>query len=241
MGKLMSIFRAAALIIAFALIAACTASPDTATPTPTPTPSPQEILNNSASQVALLDTLSFTLGHESGSILLMPGIIANELSGTVDIPDRYRMEIKGEATIFKAFLEITVIRTGDTTYMTDPLTSKWREISPDVIPVNLTDVGRTLSDIISAIKEPVSRGMEGGGDERTVHITGTILSDELSKLIPTAAEGLQVGLDVWVRESDSMLVRTRIDGQVAVSDSPDSVRILTLHGFNEPVTIEPPI
>ena len=102
----------------------------------------------------MLDTLSFTLGHESGSILLMPGIIANELSGTVDIPDRYSMEIKGEATIFKAFLEITVISIGSSTYMTDPLTSKWREISPDVIPVKLNGRWQTLSDIISAIKEP---------------------------------------------------------------------------------------
>ena len=241
MGKLISIFRTTILFIAFVFAAACTASPDPTTPIPTPTPSPQDILTESASRMALLDTLSFTLGHESGSILLMPGVIANELAGTVEIPDRFSLEIKAEATIFKAFLEITVIGTESATYMTDPLTGKWREIERDIIPFNLTNVGRTLSDIISAIKEPVGKGIEGGGGERTVHITGTVLSDDLSTLIPTAAEGLEVGLDVWIRESDSMLVRARIDGQVAVSDSAESVRILTLYGFNEPVTIEPPI
>ena len=220
------------------LAAACGPSDETATPPPAPTPPPSEVLNEAAEALLGLETLAFTLGHESGNIPLMPGVIANELSGIVAMPDELRVQIKGEVEVFRAYLELTVVRTEGIYYLTDPLTGDWRIVDESAVPFNLTSVGITLGNIMKVMTNTAYAGDGYEGD--TIRITGKVLSQQLDGLIPFAGEGYEVDLEVWIRKADSLPEKARIQGQVVDSDAASYVRILTLYGFNEPVTIEKP-
>ena len=165
----------------------------------------------------------------------------NEIEGAVDLPDKFSVDIKAEATVFRAFIEIKVIGIGDTVHMTDPISGNWREISPGVLPFNFANLGGTLGGIMTSIQEPMEEASESIDGQRTVHIKGTVTSRDLSALIPNAANNMEVGLEVWIQERDAFLIRARIEAPVVPSDAPDVVRILTFSNFNEPVTVEPPI
>ena len=220
------------------LATACGPGDETATPPPAPTPPPSEVLQEAAEALLGLDTLAFTLGHESGNIPLMTGVIANELSGIVAMPDELRVQIKGEVEVFRAYLELTVVRTEGIYYLTDPLTGDWRIVDESAVPFNLTSVGITIGNIMKVMTNTAYAGDGYEGD--TIRITGKVLSQQLDGLIPFAGEGYEVDLEVWIRKADSLPEKARIQGQVVDSDAASYVRILTLYGFNEPVTIEKP-
>ena len=73
----------------------------------------------------------------------------------------------------------------------------------------------------------------------TVLITGRILSEDLSELVPGSAEGFPVDLEFWL-ERNGLLRQVLIIGRVVATDVPDTVRTLTLDNINQPVEIEPP-
>lgn len=226
------------LAVLLCLAAACGPGDETATPPPAPTPAPSEVLHESAEALLGLETLAFTLGHEAGNIPLMTGVVANELSGIVAMPDELTVKIKGEVDVFRAYLELTVVRTEGIYYLTDPLTGEWRIVDESAVPFNLSSVGITIGDIMKFMTNTAYAGDGYEGD--TVRITGKVLSQQLDGLIPFADEGYEVNLEVWIRKADSLPEKARIQGRVVDTDAESYVRILTLYDFNEPVTIEKP-
>ena len=171
----------------------------------------------------------------------MTGIVMNELEGQVDLPNQFAVDVKAEATAFRAFIKIDIVAANQKVYMTDPLSGRWQEISLDILPFNFSDLGNTLAGIMTSMDGPALGVGETIGGRRTLKLQGTITSKDLSALVPKAAEDLDVGLDLWVEEDRLLLVRARIAGPVVNSDPPDIVRVLTFSAFNEPVTIKPPI
>lgn len=238
MRKLTPIFWTTFLSLAFIWSLGCNSNNER---TLTPTESPKDLLSASATQMGALDSLAFTLTHEKGSTPLMTGIVMNEMEGAVDLPDKFSVDIKAEATVFSAFIEIKVIGIENTYHMTDPISGNWREISPGVLPFNFANLGRTLGGILTSIQGPMEEARESIGGQRTVHIKGTVTSRDLAALIPNAANNIEVGMEVWIQERDAFLIRARIEGPVVSTDPPDVVRILNFTNFNEPVTVEPPI
>lgn len=212
------------------------------TPTPTPTLTPQALLSASASRVAALKSLAFTLKHERGSTALMAGVAINELEGQVDLPDRFSVDIKAQSTgLVKTFIRINVIAANEKVYMTNPISRRWQEISPDILPFDLINLGNTLAEIMSSINNPVMGARQVIDGQSAIRIQGAIASRDLSTLIPGAAEDLEVELEVWIQEDSLLAVQARIEGPVVTKDPPDIVRILTFESFNEPVTITPPL
>ena len=228
-----AVFLTALLI---SLAAACGSSEETAAPPQAPLPS--EVLHESADALLELETVSFVIGHEAGNIPLMTGVVANELSGVVDMPDELSVQIKGEVDVFRAYLEISVVRTEGIYYLTDPLTGDWRVVEESAVPFNLTSVAITIGDIMKAMTDTAYSGDGYAGDP--IRITGKVLSQQLGGLIPFADEGHEVDLEVWIRKADSLLEEARIQGRVVDTDAESYVRILTLSDFNEPVHIEKP-
>ena len=232
------IARTAFLSIAFIWILSCTSENEH---TLTPTKSPKDLLSASATQMGGLDSLTFTLTHERGSTPLSPGIVMNEMEGAVNLPDKFSVDIKAEATIFNAFIKIKVIGIENTFHMTDPISGSWREILPSDLPFNFVDLGATLGGIMTSIENPVAKTDESISSQSTVHIKGIVRSEDLLDLIPYAANNMEVGIEVWIQEHDPFLIRALIKGQVVSSDPPDVVRILTFNNFNDPITVESPI
>ena len=211
-------------------------------PTPTPTPTPLQILQKSSSKMLSLDTASFTLSHEGeGSSQLFPGVQVQSVEGQVDMPDRFIVKIGAVSTFPRSFIEINIVAVGEEAYMTDFI-NRERLIPIPVgdLPFDFADLGRTLSDIIIAIQAPVRVGAGGDEDEASWRIRGTVASEALGTLIPSASPDFEVTLELWIDQADGLLTQVRIEGQVLSTDAPDLVRVLTIYDFDAPLEISLP-
>ena len=231
------VFLASTLL---ALAVAC--GPGDSTPTPPPVP-PTEILQRSADDLLGLQTLSFGITNETGNIPLMTGVVANELTGVVSMPDEVSVKVKGEVDVFRAYLELSIVRKEGTYYLTDPLSGDWRIVDQSAVPFDLSNVGINVGKIMKAMTDATY--VNDGTGEGSWRITGKVLSQEIGGIIFNAGEGYVVDLEIWIRDFGPnvgyMPEKSRIQGRVVDTDSENYVRILTLGNFNEPVTIEKPL
>ena len=213
---------------------------DLPTPASGPPIDPRISLRQAVARVLALDSVAFTLEHPTGTTGLLPGLEMSKAYGVVDIPDKYSLTVEAEFTPIRSYVEVSVVTIGDQTFMTDPLSGVWREVEPGSIPVNFANLGQTLAGIIEAVDKPVLAGAECLKGRDTYRITGSIQSQDLSALVPNAGEDFQVDLELWLEQSDSLLLQVLIAGKVVPTDIPDTLRLLTLADFDVPVDITPP-
>jgi hypothetical protein len=161
-------------------------------------------------------------------------------TGVVDIPDRLRLTVEAELAAPRMFVEINVITIGEEAYMTDFFSGQWRTVPLETLPVNFLDFGQTLADIVDAVAGPSFSGVEEIEGRPYQRITGTVPSEALAALVPGAAEGLEVGLELWLDRESFLLSRVLITGPVLTGDVPETVRLLLIDDFNVPVDITPP-
>ena len=202
---------------------------------------PKVALRQAVFEILRLESAAFTLEHLRGTTALIPGFLEmNKVSGVVDIPDRFRLKVQAESLFPPAFVEINIVVIEDRAFMTDPGTGRWSEQAPESLPINLSNLGRTLANIIEAVEAPTLLGSEELKGYDTYRIEGRIKSQNLSELVPGADEGLDVRLDLWLDRDRSLLRKVLITGRVVSSDAADTVRLLTLDDINLPVEISPP-
>lgn len=188
-----------------------------------------------------LESAAFTLEHISGSTALIPGFLdMSKVYGVVDIPDRFELTVEAETIQPRSFVEVRVVTIEDQAYMTDILSGKWQQVEPAVLPFTFANFAQTLADIIEAVDAPTLVGAERLGDSETNHIRGRIMSEDLGNLVPRAANGLEVILDLWLEQSTNLLQQVLISGRVIATDEPGTVRQLTLGDINIPVEISAP-
>jgi hypothetical protein len=186
-----------------------------------------------------LESGAFTLEHQKGTTVLLPGIEMSKVYGVVEIPDRFRFTV--EAQVSNTFVKTTVVVIEDQAYMTNLLTGQWQPVSREILPFNFSNLGQTLGNIIEAVQDPVLVGTEKLDHREAYRIQGTMRSDDLSTLVPNAGEGFDVALELWVDRSESLLLQVLITGQVVDTDLPDAARVLTLDDIDIPVDISPPL
>ena len=220
-------------------VAACGATPISTT-TPQPTLDPRGSLRQAAARLLGLNSVAFTLEHQKGTTTILPGLEMSKAEGVVDIPNDFSLTVEAELTLIQSYVEISMVVIEQQAYMTDPLSGEWREVSLQLVPVNFTNLGETLADIVEAVDTPVLIGTERLNGRDTHRIRGKILSQDLSGLVPNAGTDFEVVLDVWLEQSNGMLLQALISGKVVPTDIPDALRLLTLDDFDVPVDIKRP-
>ena len=191
-------------------------------------------------QLLALESASFSLDHLEGSTMLVPGVLMTKVYGEVSIPDRFSVTVEAESEFPKSYIEISIITIEDTAYMTDILSGRWNQISPDSLPFNLLDLGQTLADIVDVVQEPQVLGQERLRGVDTLHIKGQIASEDLSELVPGAGQGFPVKLELWLERDQGLLQQVLILGRVVPTDDENTERELTLQDINQSVVISPP-
>ncbi len=237
-----------ALLWSLSCSAASTSTPEPeptpAAPTqePTPTPSPREVMERASNRMMTLNTARFSLVHEGeGSVELFPGVELQQLEGQVDMPDRFRVSAEAMSTLFRSFIRIDVVVSGDRAFIRDFIDEdKWNPTPVESLPFDFTDLGSTLSDIIMDLQAPVFTGTEEVDGAPSQRVKGTVLSESLGVLVPGAHLGHQLELELWIGQSEGLLRKVRIEGPIVSTDSPDVVRILAIHSFGKPVEIALP-
>ena len=210
---------------------------------PTPTPElnvdPQAILGQAISQLNQLSYASFLLDQPQGTTELLPGLEMSRVYGVVANPDRFRFTV--EAQVGGSYVETDMVVIADQAYMTNFFTEKWEEVGMDLLPVNFANLGQTLSVILGSIQSPGLAGVESLGERPVYLVQGRVDSGDLSRLVPNAAPGFNVPLELWLEQSSGLLLRVVITGQVISTDIADAVRVFSLDDIDVPVEITPPL
>ncbi|MDA0735053.1 MAG: LppX_LprAFG lipoprotein [Chloroflexi bacterium] len=199
----------------------------------------REVLRQSVERVLALESAEFVLEHELGSTELLPGIEMSKVYGVADIPDKFRFTV--EAQVSNTFVETGVVVIGDQAYMTNFWTGQWQEVSKDILPLNLSNLGQTLAGIIESVQEPSLVGAERWHGYDAYRIRGMVKSNDLLVLVPNAGDGFDIDLELLVDREQGLLLQVMITGQMITSDALKTVRVLTLDAIDAPVEISVPI
>ena len=237
--RILAAFSVLTAALAVAVTLACGA------PTPAPTPTqepvdPRKELQRTVQRLTALQSASFDLEHIVGSTNLLPGVIMHRAYGQAVVPGRFEVTVESELLFPRSYLEISMISVGESAYMTNVLNGEWGEVPPETLPINLSDFGSTLAEIVDKVQDPELLGEEEIGGSGAYHIAGAVMSEDLMVLVPSAATGFSVALEVWVEKDTGALRQALITGQVVATDVVDAQRKLTLDDINQPVTIKPP-
>lgn len=233
----------ALIVMAACLGAALTVACGAATPTPTPTPEPVDPkteLQRTVQTLLELQSGSFDLEHIEGSTNLLPGVLMHRAYGKAIVPDKFDVTVEAELLFPRSYLEIGMISIDGVAYMTNVLNGEWGEVPPDTLPINLTNFGDILARIVEKVQTPELLGRDSVDGVEVYRIGGAIMSEDLGELVPTAATGYPVALEITTDRATGALRQALITGQVVATDIPESQRRLTLSDLNQQVTILPP-
>ncbi len=234
-----TLFAAVAILAVTAAVSCADGKP---TPTQTPEPvDPKEELQRTVEQLMALESASFDLEHIVGSTSILPGILMHRAYGNAIVPGKFEVTVEAELLFPRSYLEIGMVSIDDTAYMTNVLNGEWGEVPPDSLPINLTNFGSTLAEIVEKVQSPELLGEDSLDGVGVYRIGGGIMSEDLLELVPTAGTGYPVALEMWIERATGILRQAVITGQVVVSDVADSQRRLTIDDVNQPVTITPPV
>ena len=226
----------ALLVIVTAL--ACASPTPVPTPTPTPPPDPRQVLADAADRVTSLESVRFDLEHLEGSTQLLPGIEMTRAYGVADLPEKFRLTVEAQAA--GTYVESGIAVLGDQSYMTNFLTGRWQQVPLETLPFDFSSLGEDLAQILKSVQDPALAGEERLADYDTWRIRGRVDSGDLASLAPAATPGFDVDLDLWIDRSESWLLRAEMNGPVVATDPPESARLLTLDGINQPVEVTLP-
>ena len=187
-----------------------------------------------------LHSVAFDLHHVVGSTSILPGVLMDRAYGKAIVPGQFDVTIEGELLFPRSYVEIGMISVDGKSYMTNLINGEWEQVSSDALPINLSNIGVTLADIVVMVQEPVLLGNDRVDGVDVYHISGSITSEVLKQLVPTAGTGFPVALEMWTERSTGMLRQALITGQVVLTDVEETQRQLTLDSVNESITVEPP-
>jgi len=211
----------------------------TATATPQPIVTSQLILDNAYNNLSSLRSASFTIEHVEGGIEVFPGVIITRTHGLVRMPDEYQFTIEAEAS--GTYLEISVVNVSGHTYMTNLFTGQWQEVSTEVVPVKLANLGAKLGDLTKVLRDHQWEGTEMVGSEGFYLISGKIKSDDLVSVVSSSQLGSTLDIKLWISEKHYLLKQIKINGPLLLTDTDAAVHIISLSDINEPAEIPNPI
>ena len=226
-----------ALVLATALLAAACSSESTESTVPATTttlPSAEEILAEAAVTMEAVETLRYEI-ELSGAPITLLGVELRSARGQYLAPESSQAIL--EAAIGGLTIELATIAVGGTSWLTNPLTGAWdeytgsRAFNPAMIfdpelgwrPLLTTD----LSD--ARLAEPVT------GDSYVV--TGTAAGARVEDLTAGLVDSQPVDMRFEIDRESAVVTKMEF---ATVGEAGETLWVLDLSEFGEPVTIRPP-
>ncbi len=234
-----AVYTIAALLL---VAVACGGSEEQATATPVPTPTPvidaAAVLEKTGAVMAGLSSFHFRLRHEVGSLEIASGLVLDKVDGNVVRPDRISVTFVGNLGGFA--LDSSLITIGSASYMTNPLTGQWETGPMSLSPLGFFSPTEGIASIISQVRDPVLA--TDAATPGSYRISGMLPAPALSPLIGSAIlPDAVVELELTIAHDGSYLTGVRFTGRILESDVEGAVRVIEVSGFDEPVSIEPPL
>ena len=184
-----------------------------------------------------LRTFEFRLTHEGGSTQLFPGLFIEDAEGTVISPDKISVEFSG--TFGTGFaVKSGLITLGPNSYILNPLTGDWEASETGVSPLGFFNPRVGIAGMMVQLES--GRQIDDDGEE-VYRLGGSLPTEALAPLLGATLEGAKVNVELTIDAKRNLLLTARVVGRATSTDADGIVRVITLSGFNEPVSIEPPI
>lgn len=137
-------------------------------------------------------------------------------------------------------LQIEFMADGDTHYIKDPASQEWQAIPAAMSPVGRLNLSAGTIQVLEKIADPSYEGTEEMDGVEVHHLRGVVEAAEVAAIAGAATSEEPFPADVWIGVDDHLVRRIELAGAATASEDPETLRIIALTGFNEPVTIEPP-
>ena len=214
-----------------------------ATPAATPVPPAVEILSRASARIAETETVHFTLEIE-GETYIDDGntIQLLEAEGDLVRPDRVSTEFKIKVAV--ATLTIRLVKIGNQTWSTNPVTGSWGEAPPEFSysPGILFDTEEGIGPVMGKVRDPQLLEDEEIDDREAHHVAGIVDQEVIDPITGHTMDGFPVAVDLWIdRETDELLQVRLAEAKTDEDDDDAATWTLVLSDHGEQVTIEPPV
>lgn len=218
------------------------------TPTPTPPPDPAALLAETGQNLRQARSFNFLVEHESGSIYVSSvqakATIAkggwNAEQGAQMTVDAYLVSGPDAPTSDGTYVELNMIVTSDSYFLTDPLSGFWTKRPFSSISIPITELNNIVAAAADSIENPVLAGEEEIDGNNAYKITGDAPATVMDWLLLFPVEGQRVDVEIWTDTEEKILRQARIIGPIGEYDDADTVRKVSVSEYNEPVDIETP-
>ena len=218
-------------------IASNTNTNNTVIPTPTPIPlDPFEILDKSGQLMQDLKSFRFQMTHNKGGTQFLPGVVIEEVTGSVVYPDSMAISFNGVFGNTIA-IEVGLVTTREGSYMTSPLTGIWQEVESGLNPLAFFNPSSGISSIMTNLQNV--QLMESNL-ENHYKISGNLDAKQLEPLIGSTLENSVVAVELIVNVSNLLMSNAELSGKVTEFDIEGIIRTINITDFNDSIVIEKP-
>jgi lipoprotein LprG len=202
-----------------------------------PEQSATEIVARAASATAAEKRFHFVFDEENGPTSTT-GVHLVFAEGDIAVPDRVKADVSG--TFQGLPLRSQLVGVGRKTYLKNPLTETWQEVSVGTNPVSFFDPAKGVLAVIRGATQLELVGSEEVGGADAHHLRGKTTVGSISPLLGNPPGDRLVDVELWVDEETGRLVRLRLSGKVHEDDPAGAVRTVELSRFGVVVPITPP-
>ena len=199
-------------------------------------PSASTLVEYAQVTMGAASSFRFRLVHEHGRTVLPGGLALRDVEGKVVMPDR--IALVAGANLGRAFVTVELVVLGDMTYMTNPLTGNWSQISRTESPISFFDPAALIADILSDLDDPYYLFSDAAN---ITLIGGTVGAKAFAVLVPDVDETrtLHVVLEL---DADSYAVnKVEITGSLSETETSNIKRVFEFWDINEPLNVDAPI
>ena len=186
--------------------------------------------------MAGLKTFRFFLSHPSGGtpLDLLPGLVIQEVEGAVINSDG--LEARFAGVLGTLYVESNLISVAGNSYLTNPLTGKWEAIPQEISPLAFFNPRDGIASMMSQIRE-VTLTSDSVDEYR---IAGLVPAEALAPFLGKTLSSVSVSVELTIDRPSHRLREARLEGRVTSGEPDGTIRVITLSGFDEPLSIEPP-
>jgi len=172
-------------------------------------------------------------GYKPGS-----GLEIARITGDVNREGAMRADI--DVTMGGTPLSLSFVALGDTHYIQDPLSQKWRSVPAASSPVGTLSLSAGTIRILDRIIEPKFEGEETKGGAKTYRISGKVAAAEVEAIAGAVDTENEFPTEIWVGVNDSYVYQVDIHGAATPNEDPRIWRSIVLSKHNVYVDIKPP-
>ncbi len=177
--------------------------------------------------------------HQPAGVQPGSGLEIARITG--DVNREGAMQASIDVTMGGTPLSLSFVALGDTHYIQDPLSQKWRSVAAASSPVGTLSLSAGTIRILDRILDPKYEGTEKKGGAKTYRISGRVAAAEVEAIAGAVDTEDEFPTELWIGVDDHYVYQVNIHGAATPNEDPRIWRSITLSNHNVYVEIKAPL